>query len=46
MNRRSRMKTKRIFISYLLAIGTIMMVTAQVGCDPKKPEVEEKPEEK
>ena len=45
MNRRSRMKTKRIFISYLLAIGTIMMVTAQVGCDPKKPEVEEKPEE-
>ena len=39
------MKTKRIFISYLLAIGTIMMVTALVGCDPKKPGVEEKPEE-
>ena len=45
MNRRSRMKTKRILSSCLLAIGTIMMVTALVGCDPKKPGVEEKPEE-
>ena len=39
------MKTKRIFISYLLTIGTIMMATALMGCGPNKPETEENTEE-
>ncbi len=39
------MKAKRILGSCLLAIGTLMMVTALMGCDTKKPEVEVKLDE-
>ena len=39
------MKTKRIFISSILAISTIMMATVLMGCGPNKPETEENTEE-
>ena len=39
------MKTKRIFISSILAISTIVMATVLMGCGPNKPETEENTEE-